>query len=843
MPCHETCSACSGPLGIDCTSCLYSAFLDLDSTCIEKCRSNTYPDEEKKCQKCHDSCFMCAGPTEYNCTDCGEKPYLIKSADGRCVDCLNNKESDPTTCKINVDLTIKVHTGKFANIKASLSLQVSFFEENNYLSRLTADHYQNNLEIEIEGINTKDFLYKFEIRSNQVMLDVYFLTEERRTSLITLTPKNELILINVRTKKSELIWKKRPCSTEIFVSKAPDSEALTSLQNAFGRSDKILNGAGAASPLIAVFAILTAGGIGEPLMKLFKIFKLASRLRLINVDFGVFLEIFLVACNSMFKIGGDKMDKLTFYANPSTRGKLDKYDVTVIAAAAVPLQFAIYWIMLAVRVYRSKIRRYIKKVEKLKPSDKLVNIVAENFRVMLFTLIGIDVFFYSIRCISHMKYRAEDDRNLNYFFSYWVSLITVCVIPTDFAILLVSNKACLFPYLRLMKRKERLIVGLGKNEPFSIIQPSRSKKGSEVLKQKDSEPQNSIMKNESANKIGNEEPKNKSPSDSNQLDVYLNQNLKAKKNSLLRSRYSRKDPKMQKEEDLDSSEFGLKKQTIKLESEDKLDKEKNLSEEEKSSIPLDRTYYFTRKQLPNPPLEQFYGNGIKLHMLRISKNARYFNSISLIKLFVFEPLYVTLQLFPTIQIGSFLVIQIVFCVWLVIIGFKYRIFSSKVMFASILTVELAFTIFILVGFVFKVGGGENRFSPQTRKFLQFLAMGAMALSCVVGLIEVIVCLVLLPINYFKSRKIQKHEEEAKKRKEEKKDRRLNKSEPTDKIKDELKGEGTEKNLFEGEEPPEKLVNDGPGNINDPPELIQKFQKRNRMNRKLVRPIQPKIEAK
>ena len=168
----------------------------------------------------------------------------------------------------------------------------------------------------------------------------------------------------------------------------------------------------------------------------------------------------------------------------------------------------------------------------------------------------------------------------------------------------------------------------------------------------------------------------------------------------------------------------------------------------------------------NPSLEQFFGNGIRLHKLRTSIGARYYNTISLVKLFIFEPVYVTLQLFPTTQITVLFVLQLSYTLWMIHIGMVQKVFTSKIVYTSALFVEVSLSLFLLVGIVFQFGGGEKRYKMSVREGLQFGAMGVMAISCVLGLVELIATMIFLLVIYIKERKISKNEEEARKLKEE-----------------------------------------------------------------------------
>jgi hypothetical protein len=62
--------------------------------------------------------------------------------------------------------------------------------------------------------------------------------------------------------------------------------------------------AGVASALSAI-AVLASSPILAPLIKFLKIFKLVSRLKLINIFFGAYLEFILMIAGLMFNIGDD----------------------------------------------------------------------------------------------------------------------------------------------------------------------------------------------------------------------------------------------------------------------------------------------------------------------------------------------------------------------------------------------------------------------------------------------------------------------------------------------------------------------------------------------------------
>ena len=113
-----------------------------------------------------------------------------------------------------------------------------------------------------------------------------------------------------------------------------------------------------------------------------------------------------------------------------------------------------------------------------------------------------------------------------------------------------------------------------------------------------------------------------------------------------------------------------------------------------------KRYLFKNKNMKaavdSPSTDRFYGSGIKLYKLR-SKEGRYFNTISLIKLFVFEPIFINFQLFPTTQILLIFTIQVVYFCFFMRCAFVSRIFESKVQTAALLLNETAVTLFLAIG--------------------------------------------------------------------------------------------------------------------------------------------------
>jgi uncharacterized membrane protein YcjF (UPF0283 family) len=160
----------------------------------------------------------------------------------------------------------------------------------------------------VSGFSADSFRSELVFREGQAILDLYFGKDASGSATLTGSVEKNCVVLSSEDRPAELIWRKGVSAISIVVSPAPNLEAIQNLQSAFSSSDKVLQGAGTATPILAAISIFSMGGLAEPLMKFFKVFKMASRLRLINVDFGVYLEMFLTACSRVFQIGGDRMD-------------------------------------------------------------------------------------------------------------------------------------------------------------------------------------------------------------------------------------------------------------------------------------------------------------------------------------------------------------------------------------------------------------------------------------------------------------------------------------------------------------------------------------------------------
>ena len=106
--CHSSCLTCSGGGPNQCLSCSSPLVLRIDSSCGSGCDSDEYLDNNNnKCQKCSTTCKTCQGAGERSCTSCHEGQGLLEN--GSCGD---------NTINIDYDLSLlaegRVDSGEFS---------------------------------------------------------------------------------------------------------------------------------------------------------------------------------------------------------------------------------------------------------------------------------------------------------------------------------------------------------------------------------------------------------------------------------------------------------------------------------------------------------------------------------------------------------------------------------------------------------------------------------------------------------------------------------------------------------------------------------------------------------
>jgi len=360
--------------------------------------------------------------------------------------------------------------------------------------------------------------------------------------------------------------------------------------------------------------------------------------------------------------------------------------------------------------------------------------------------VGIDIFFYSLRCVSHMA-RPNQFSSIDSAYSLGLSLVTLGVLFADMLLMLLDNSKTNFSNLREAFRKER--VDLKKIEETS----KSADKPAQPVSIEDNKPSLAAEKTDAA--IG-------------RLIITTKGKVLNNKRKNVISRLKGRNPTVENSEK--QLRLEATNQTARPQEEGDLPKEEETPEgNDPTKLDSDMKVYFnkgTNATKDDPSSEQFFGNGIKLYKLRTFEG-RYYNAISLLKMFAFEPFYVTLQMLPTFQITSMFLLQLVFTVWTADVGIRKKIFTSVVAFISNLANELAILIFLLVGVLFQTTGGQASFSDSTRDKMQFAAIGCVGLACIIGFVEFIVSVGISIVKTIRARKLNKYRSEKQKLKEEK----------------------------------------------------------------------------
>lgn len=173
------------------------------------------------------------------------------------------------------------------------------------------------------------------------------------------------------------------------------------------------------------------------------------------------------------------------------------------------------------------------------------------------------------------------------------------------------------------------------------------------------------------------------------------------------------------------------------------------------------TRYFKTENGSSQDEELFFGNGIVLHKLRTTVGGRYYNYLALIKLFSFEPAYVSLQGLPSMQIASIFILQTLYFAWIVHCGLVQKMYISKAAMISDILTEASLLIFIVVGLIFQSKGGADQMQPSISNGLQFTGMIFIGIACIANLAEFVSMLILKFKNMKNEKKVNEYIKNAK----------------------------------------------------------------------------------
>jgi uncharacterized protein (UPF0128 family) len=89
-------------------------------------------------------------------------------------------------------------------------------------------------------------------------------------------------------------------------------------------------------------------------------------------------------------------------------------------------------------------------------TDSLLNKVAESARVTTIASLGLDVVFYSARCVSQVPFSSKS-LNDSARQSIWLSVLAICTLAADSVFLIEENRTCRFELLRKHYRWNRKV--------------------------------------------------------------------------------------------------------------------------------------------------------------------------------------------------------------------------------------------------------------------------------------------------------------------------------------------------------------------------------------------------
>jgi hypothetical protein len=723
--CHDTCATCNGPDPNQCLSCDSTKFLLKNGTCDAQCPPFSFvlPDPPgNHCEDCYKTCETCSGSGSSHCLSCKKPEIVMLSPEGVCLDCLENPELDEKTCHFSVILILMKPSASGVDPKASLSLRVSFRNESAYYPKLNKQILMDSLQVSIQDLEPKDFSYEIEKVAGEIILNLYFEKMVTETKLLTLSPKKEIILVNEITKKTLLIFRKRPAEYSIEIFKKPNQLLMDSLSTFQTNSRVVTIVISTLSMVMAFLVVVSSSGLGAPIMKFFRVFKLISRLKLVNIYYGAYLEIFLVIAGNLYKLGGDEIYPRAMKFGANSKGKLKFYKVTVIAIDKLAIPYAIFFTLIAMRIYNQFISKYIKSVKEYSFTDSIVHKICDKARMVILTVIGIDIIFYSMHCVAHLELRTwyyHRDPAI----SLILSIVAIVAVLSEFLGLLAYANLTKF-----LSKKKEVRRNLKYKHLFEIDKEHR-KEAKDGSKGANESSKGAIDNRNHLLRIDDHTEIQDAASPGQNSQILLGSPNRPSKNSL-------------------SSQNEEEQAALSFAGFDPSQPNKKLK------LPL----------MSNTSMEEFMSDGIKVDKLH-TFTGRYSNIFSLMRLFSFEPIFVGLQMFPGAQLVLLTTIELAYIVFLVKAGFKDKIYISKLAFIDNLINEMSIIAFVSVGLFFHFGGGQRHISEAVWDMLQYVVIGFIALSVLVGLVSLLASIIMVVINGIKGRELKKFIDELRKQRE------------------------------------------------------------------------------
>jgi hypothetical protein len=486
-PCYLNCGTCMGPLDTDCLTCKPGLYKRVTNHCETTCLTSEFADNiMMKCNTCHASCQTCTGTQANQCVTCKNPHNFFLSQQFECVNCEQNYRNYPTVCTMAVDLSLVEPKPANKNNKASATMRLKFAKDSEFYSRFTLATYTEAVDFQVVNIDlSTDYTLELRMADSEFLIDLFFQESAGLGILRTLTAKakKSVIFRHPETNVLQLLFTPIVARIDLKVVVAPDLKTLQTLDDVSKQTEVVMGFVDKVSWALPFVMFLGQSSLAAPIMKFFKIFKLLSRLKLINIFFGAYLELFLKIAGLMFAIGGDRISNKEARASYNTRGRLTLFKVTTNNVEVLTIKYIIYYISLMVRYYQFKISNYV-GFKGLSTIDSVLFHIANEGRLLLLTVVGIDIVFYTIHTYSHADFRIVS-RDMTT--SFIMALITLSLMIGDICAMIWDNRRCRFINKRIQYRKERVIENKFEDEEEKREAMTKSKDSSNFLRNQDSQ--------------------------------------------------------------------------------------------------------------------------------------------------------------------------------------------------------------------------------------------------------------------------------------------------------------------------------------------------------------------
>ena len=178
-------------------------------------------------------------------------------------------------------------------------------------------------------------------------------------------------------------------------------EVITSSEKAGTAAENVVTAVSASASVGVGFLGLLGMDLLHPLLAIFQIFKLISRLKLINISWGALLDTFLEQIGNLFQIPGSDEEVYQDEGYYKYRSKLDEQGLSLMAVFAIYDKYLLYLVCLIFKFASKRVLVYQHQTYVIKPLDKLVLRGAMLLMTMAVGVLSLDIVLFSTRSLLH----------------------------------------------------------------------------------------------------------------------------------------------------------------------------------------------------------------------------------------------------------------------------------------------------------------------------------------------------------------------------------------------------------------------------------------------------------